>query len=168
MKKLLILFLLLSGCSSNQMTVAWYGAEAIGYTSFDRYKRSDDVVLVLGENGEPNVLCMRRGNNILWGPSKDLKEKSGLGFWEYTERNRKIQIYDNIAIARYGKYKFDMSPDAEKAWKKYEEWMSEKYKTQTDYIMYEHLLRKKAKVNEAQSEMKQEAYMFKNRGKSYE
>ena len=41
--------------------------------------------------------------------------------------------------------------------------MEQKYPTQTDYIMYEHLLRRRAQINEAVSELKQEEYAFKHR-----
>lgn len=153
----------LIGCTQNQLTAGWYAVEAVGYGGYDRYQRSDDVVLVKGINGEPNLLCMRRGKNKLWGPSANLQESSGLGFWEYVEKNRKIQIYENIAVAMYGKYEFELSPEANQAWEQYKEWMSEKYPTQVDYIMYEHLLRRRAQINEAVSELKQEQYLFKHR-----
>lgn len=162
---LAVLFVLplVSGCTQNQLTAGWYAVEAVGYTGYDRYKRSDDAVLIKGINGEPNLLCMRRGKNILWGPSEKLREASGLTFWEYVEKNRKIQIYESVAVAKYGKYKFEMTPETTQALKEYEAWMSEKYPTQTDYIMYEHLLRRRAQINEAVSELKQEEYLFKHR-----
>jgi hypothetical protein len=160
---LCLVLCVLCGCSQNQLTVGWYAVEGVGYLGYDRYKRSDDVILVKGVNGEPNLLCMRRGKNILWGPSAKLQESSGLTFWEYVERNRKIQIYENVAAAKYGKYKFVMTPETEKAWKKHLVWMGKKYSKRTDYNMYEHLLRKRALINEAVSELKQEQYLFKHR-----
>ena len=162
---LAVLFVLplISGCGQNQLTMGWYAVEAVGYTGYDRYKRSDDAVLVMGIEKEPNLLCMRRGPNKLWGPSAKLQEASGLGFWEYIEKNRKIQIYENVAVAKYGKHKFEMSKAASEALAAYQKKMEEKYPTQTDYIMYEHLLRRRAQINEAVSELKQEEYMFKHR-----
>lgn len=154
---------LFSGCSSTEMSAGWYAAEGVAYATYDRYKKSDDVVLIKGVDGNPNRLVMRRGWNKLWGPSENLKSYSELGFWEYTENQRRIQIYENVGVAKYGKYDFLMSTNVAKQWIAFQKNMEEKYPTQTDYIMYEHLLRKQAKINEATSEYKQEKYMFKHR-----
>jgi len=159
----LLVLPLLVGCTQSQLTAGWYAAEAVGLTGYDRYKRADDVILVKGINGESNLLCKRRGLNKLWGPSEKLREKSGISFWKYVEKNRKIQIYENVGVAQYGKYNFAMTPEVEKELKKFEDDMVKKYPTQTDYIMYEHLLRRKAQINESVSELKQEKYMFKHR-----
>jgi hypothetical protein len=157
--------LFLVGCTQNQLTATWYAVEGVGYLGYDRYKRSDDVVLIKGTDGKSNLLCMRRGNNPLWGPSHQLKISSSLGFWEYVEKNRRIQIYENVAAAKYGKHKFVMSEDAQKAWKKHQEWMAKKFPKRIDYIMYEHLMRRRAAINEAVSELKQEEHLFKIRNK---
>jgi len=154
---------LIVGCTQGQITMGWYVVEGVAYTGYDRYQRANDVVLVKGINEEPNLLCMRRGNNKLWGPSAKLQEASGLGFWEYVEKNRKIQIYESVGTAKFGKYKFEMTPEVKAELEKYEAWMVEKYPTQTDYLMYEHLLRRRAQINEAVSELKQEEYLFKHR-----
>jgi hypothetical protein len=145
------------------MTVGWYAIEGVGYTAYDRAIRSNDVVLVKGIDGRPNILCMRRGRNKLWGPSENLSRISGLGFWNYTENNRRIQIYENIGVAMNGKYKFEMTPEAQKEWNRYQKWMDKKFPTQIDYVMYEHLLKMTAQINESVSELKQEKYMFKHR-----
>jgi len=166
MKKLMLIFmcLVLTGCSSSQVTGTWYGIEAVGLYSYNRTTQSNDVVLVKGKDGIPNRVYMRRGWNKLWGPSPELK-MSGLGYWDYVEKNRRIQIYENIGVAMYGKYagKFEMTKEVAKKWIAYEKWMSKKYPKQVDYAMYEHLLRKKAKIAEATSEYKQELYHFKHR-----
>jgi hypothetical protein len=106
---------------------------------------------------------MRRGFNKLWGPSDNLAKYSGLGFWDYIERNRRIQIYENVGVAHYGKYEFEMTREVEEAWSDFLNQMERDYVNQTDFIMFEHLLRKRAKINEATSELKQEQYMFKHR-----
>jgi len=165
MKKEFVLMILcmimITGCSGSQLTGTWYAVEGVGLYSYDRYQKCDDVVLVKGINGEPNRVFMRRGWNKLWGASSQLKKYSGVRYWRYLEKNRKIQFYDDIAVARYGKYKFEASTNATKSWIKYEKWMSKKYPKKEDYMRYEHLLRKRAKINEATSEWKQEVYMFK-------
>jgi len=46
----------LAGCGSSNLTMGWYAVEAVGYTGYDRYKRSDDAVLIKGIKGEPNLL----------------------------------------------------------------------------------------------------------------
>ena len=161
----LLCLVLLSGCTGSQLTGSWYAIEGIGFYSYDRYQKSDDVVLVKGMDGKTNKVFMRRGWNKLWGPSPSLKKDAKIKYWRYLEKNRKIQIYENIAVAKFGKYKFEMSENAAKKLVKFEKWMSKKYPKKEDYMRYEHLLRKRAKVNEAMSEWKQEVSMFKMRDK---
>jgi len=168
MKKsiLMVMFLclvILAGCSSSSVTGTWYAIEGVGLYSYNRYQQHDDVVLVKGLDGEPNRVFMRRGWNKLWGASSELKNYSNIRYWRYLEKNRRIQIYENIAVARYGKYKFEASTNAAKDWIVFEAWMSKKYPNKEDYMRYEHLLRKRAKINEATSEWKQEVYMFKQK-----
>jgi hypothetical protein len=144
------------------MAATTYTVEGTGYLSYDRYKRSDDVVLVKGLPGKPNRLYLRRGVNPLWGPGDSLA-KSGVEWWDYVESNRRIQIYSNVGVAVYGKYKFVMSKEAYEAWAAFEGKASKKYPKQTDYVMNEHLLEKQAQIEEATSEMKQEKKMFSQR-----
>jgi len=63
-------------------------------------------------------------------------------------------------VAMYGSNSFVMSPDAYRSWKSQWKSMSERYKDNKDFSMYEHLLRKQAKGEEATSEFKQEKKMF--------
>jgi len=142
------------------MTGSWYIIEGAGIYAYDRYQKHDDVVLVKGIDGKPNVVYMRRGKNVLWGPSADLHENSGVSYWQYLEKNRRIQVYENIGVANYGSYKFIMSEDSQSAWSAFKKMMEKKYPDSATYMRYEYLLTKKAKINEAKSELKQEEFMF--------
>jgi hypothetical protein len=154
-----VLCLCVSGCTSMQLSAAKYSAQGLLDLTKDRYIRSDDVVLVRGLNGNPNRLYLRRSMNPMWGPS-DLLGKSGIGWWDYVESNRRIQIYSSAAVAMYGSNSFVMSPDAYRSWKGQLKVMSERYKDNKDFSMYEHLLMTQAKGEEASSEFKQEKKMF--------
>jgi len=158
--------MLVSGCSSIGTTAVKYSVEGLGYISADRYKRSDDVVLVKGFPGKPNRLYVRRGMNPLWGPSELLGD-SGIGWWDYVEKNRRVQIYSSVSVAMFGKYEFLLSPDAYKCWVKEREHMNAKYASEVDLGMYQHLLQTQAQFEESTSELKQEKRMFKIRQKPY-
>jgi hypothetical protein len=166
MKKLALGFLLLclaaAGCTNLGLMVGYYSVEAGAYVTVDRMIKSNDVVIVKGQEGRPNLCFTRRGWNKVFGPSANLAN-NGIGWFEYIERNPRLQIFDNIETAVFSNYSFIMDPECSKLWEAAEKAMLKKYKTNQDYAEYCRYLSAMADARETASELKQERCAFNHR-----
>ena len=138
---------------------AFYVAEGTAYGIVDRAIRANDVVL-LKRDGELGTLYMRSGYNKLFGPSPELAKNSKIGFWGYTTKNPRIQIYSNILVAHYGSYDFYLSPIAQRAYEIEIVKLHKTYSDETQFKRYEYVLRARAAYEEAHAEWRQELVYF--------